>query len=327
MKYLVWLLLIITPIMYAQSQHQKSPSTDYIHQLPVSFKSQFLQTLMAIVGKKKSLERAMKHQRFASEAASIPAKLFVDSAVEEIGVGERRAWLVTPKREAAKRVILYIHGGGYISNMTKYDWSFVRELGVRTNSSIVVADYPLAPVSNYKHVYAYFDELYRNMLTQIANDDIIFLGNSAGGGIALGFAQKLRDENRPLPSKIILNSPWLDVSMSNPEIVDIDKKDKSLGIEGLRMAGKAYAADLSTNDPRVSPIYGEFSGLPPIHLFIGTHDLFLPDARKLKQQLMALDIRMNYYEYPRMFHVWVAVTSLRESRHAISQMAEIINSN
>lgn len=95
MKYLVWLLLIITPIMYAQSQHQKSPSTDYIHQLPVSFKSQFLQMLMASVGKKKSMEKAMRHQRFASEAASESVERVLGYKREEMTV-EKNLSIIHP---------------------------------------------------------------------------------------------------------------------------------------------------------------------------------------------------------------------------------------
>src|SRR5690606_3466899 len=113
---------------------------------------------------------------------------------------------------------------------------------------------------------------------------IVFMGNSAGGGLALGFAQKLRNENRtqPQPSQLILISPWLDITLSNPDIRMVDKKDKLLSIKGLRMAAKAYASSVDGNDFRVSPIYGDFSGLGKISLFIGTNDLFVADARKFK---------------------------------------------
>lgn len=125
------------------------------------------------------------------------------------------------------------------------------------------------------------------------------MGNSAGSGIALGFAQKLRNENKPLPSQIILNSPWLDITMSNPNITETDKKDKRQSIKGLKMAGQAYAAGLDARDYRVSPLYGDFSGLGKISLFIGTHDLFLADSRKLKQKMKEQNIPINYFEYPK----------------------------
>lgn len=329
MKLFICSLLIPANIMYAQDKAPQSRHVDtcidYIYQRPASFRSRCLQTLMAIAGKKNGLKKAMQNGHFQTEAANIPASLTAEFNVREIDVNDRKAWLVTPDGRITNKIILYIHGGGYISNMTRYDWNFVRELTTKTNFRILVADYPLAPSANYKNVYDYFDDLYQIVLNHISSDDVIFIGNSAGGGIALGFTQHLRDKGTPLPSKVILNSPWLDITMSNPEIGNVDTKDKLLSIDGLRMAGQAYAEDLDPRDPKVSPIYGDFSDIPPISLFIGTHDVFLPDARKLKQHLRSLNIPLNYYEYPKMFHMWMAVTNLEESKHAIDQMVGIIH--
>ncbi len=151
------------------------------------------------------------------------------------------------------------------------------------------------------------------------------MGNSCGGGIALGFAQKLRNENKPQPSQIILNSPWLDITLSNMDIIELDKKDKLLGIKGLKMAGALYAAGINPIDYKVSPIFGDFSGLGKISIFIGTHDLFFADAQKLKKKLEQQQIAVNYFEYPKMFHLWMALTNMKESQHAIRQLAKLIN--
>lgn len=212
-----------------------------------------------------------------------------------------------------------------MSNLTKYDWTLVEQLLIKTRCTIVVPDYPLIPHSDYTNVYSFFDRLYSNLLAHTPHGNIIFMGNSAGGGIALGFAQKVRNEGKPQPAQIILNSPWLDITMSNPEIAEIDKRDKLLGINGLKMAGQAYAAGLEPTDFKVSPIYGDFSGLGQISLFIGTHDLFLADARKLKEKMGKQNIAMNYFEYPKMFHVWIALTSLKESQHAINELAKLVS--
>lgn len=114
--------------------------------------------------------------------------------------------------------------------------------------------------------------------------------------------------------------------MSNPDIAEIERKDKLLGIKGLKMAGELYAAGTHPTDYRLSPVYGDFSGLGKISLFIGTHDLFLADSRKLKQKMEEQHIGINYFEYPKMFHVWMAFTNLKESHHAITQIATLVNS-
>lgn len=307
-----------------RGKSQTDTAVTYIHDQPASFQSQLLQKLMAILGKKHAMEKAFNTNKFSSNPAQLPRswQSFFTTGVGE--VNQRKVWTFKPKQTNPSQVILYIHGGGYISNLTKYDWLFVRELLVKTNCTVVVPDYPLVPHSNYKHVYEFFDKLYTGLVADTPPEKIIFMGNSAGGGIALGFAQQLRDEKRSPPSRIILNSPWLDITMSNPGIIDIDKKDKLLGIPGLKMAGQAYANGLDARDSRVSPIYGDCSGLGEISLFIGTHDIFLADARKFKKKMEEQDNPINYFEYPKMFHLWVALTSLKESKHAIHQMATLI---
>lgn len=303
---------------------QTDTSITYVHNAPASFKSKFLQVLMSMLGKKKGMEKALTEKKFASEAAKVPNELATRFMIQEREIDQRKLWTFKPNESKSTKVIVYIHGGGYIANLTKYDWSLVQQLLVKTGCSVVVPDYPLAPASNYKDVYEFFDSLYLQLLSGTLPQDIIFMGNSAGGGIALGFAQKLRNENRPQPAQIILNSPWLDITMSNPGIVEIDKKDKLLGIKGLKMAGQTYAAGLDPTDYRVSPLYGDCSGLGKISLFIGTHDLFLADARKFKEMMRLQNIPFNYFEYPKMFHVWVALTSLKESRHAVDQIAALV---
>ncbi len=112
--------------------------------------------------------------------------------------------------------------------------------------------------------------------------------------------------------------------MVNPDIAAVDKKDKMLGIPGLIQAGKAYAGSLSTTDSRVSPVYGSFEGLGKISVFIGTHDVLLPDCRKLQAMLSKEGIAHNYYEYAGLFHVWMAVTSLKESKHTVAEIAQLL---
>lgn len=308
---------------------ETSPRVDtsitYIHDRPASFKSRLLQTLMGALGKKNRIENNFKRNKFPSEAAALPPRLQKDFDVLVDEINQRKCWTLTPRKNRSKKLVVYIHGGGYVANITKYDWDLIHELLIETGCTIVVPDYPLAPAANYKDVYDYFDKLYSKLTAEALNLEIIFMGNSAGGGIALGFAQKLRAEGKRQPAQLILISPWLDVSLSNPGILQLDKKDKLLGIRGLQLAAQSYAAGLPLSDYKLSPVYGDLSGLGQISLFIGTHDLFLADSRKLKERLKEQHIPINYFEYPKMFHVWVAVTSLKESQHAIKQIVQLIN--
>ncbi len=131
------------------------------------------------------------------------------------------------------------------------------------------------------------------------------MGDSAGGGFALALAQLLLEKGLSQPGKIILLSPWLDITMKNPDAYVLEDKDPMLGIYGLIQMGKAYAGDTNLNHYLLSPINGKINGLGKISLFIGTHEVFLPDARRFRDIALSQGARINYFEYPKMNHIFV----------------------
>lgn len=300
-------------------------SKTYVYNKPVSFESQVMQSFMALSRMKGDIERKLKMNKFSQAADAIPKSLKNNFDVGILVKNDRRIWTFKPKQNVSNKVILYMHGGAYIFNLLKYHWNFIEELLSKTNATIVVPDYPLAPNATATDVYNFMEVIYQEYFAHLLSGNLIFMGDSAGAGIALGFAQVLRNKNKTQPAQIILLSPWIDISMSNPLLTEFDKKDKLLGIKGLQMAGRAYKGKLNDYDFMVSPIYGDFSGLGRISVFIGTNDLLIADTKRLKDQLNKEKIPFNYFEYPKMFHAWVIFTRLKESQHAIDQIYSIIN--
>jgi acetyl esterase/lipase len=149
------------------------------------------------------------------------------------------------------------------------------------------------------------------------------MGDSSGGGISLALAQLLREKRREQPRNVILLSPWLDASLSNPEIPAFDKIDPFLGIEGLKYAAGIYVRDVDPKHYLVSPVYGSLKDLAPISLFVGTRDILLPDCRKLRDRAAAEGVALNYREYEAMLHDWMLI-SLPESKQALKEIVEII---
>ena len=297
---------------------------NYVHSESESFQSKIIKFTATVLGMKDGLDKAEKKKKGRSEAQSPSDSLIKDFIFTQTKYKERSFWTISPKNNKSEKVILYFHGGAYINNIVKLQWDMIEEIARKTNSKIVVPDYPLSPENTYNDVYLFIESVYNDLLTQTKSENILFLGDSAGGGLSLGLAQKLQKEKKAGPSQIILISAWLDVTMSDPEVQKIDPLDKVLSIRGLVWAGKLYAGKQSTQDPLISPIYGDSRGLGKISIFIGTHDVLHSDAMRLKKNLEANKIPFNYFEYPKMFHVWPVLIGMNEADTAIDQISNLI---
>jgi acetyl esterase/lipase len=329
MKMLLTRIVSVVVLVAAMSVSifaQSAPDTSmvYVHNKPVSCKARFLKFGMVVIGLNKGAERKYKRNKFNQTPARIPSALKRRYAMVVEEHNGRKIWTFTPRKNASGKVILYLHGGSYVANILSFHWDLIAQLLAKTNATIVVPDYPLAPAAQCPDVYAFMMHVYSQLLTRAKASDITIMGDSAGGGLSLGLAQEIKAQNLPQPGNIVLLAPWLDVSMTNPGIVAVEKQDKMLNLKALQITGKAYAGNLSLTNPRVSPIYGNFEGLGKISVFIGTHDVLIADCRKLKAMLDKQNTSFNYFEYPGMFHVWMAVTGLKESKATVAQIAELV---
>lgn len=317
----------IISLLNGQQLTDQKMNIEYQHNKPPSFKSRIFNSSMKFIRMKASLEKNMVKQKFAAEPEKLPKSLSKKYIIKTTEIDSRIIRTISPKENYSNSTILYFHGGAYVNSISKLHWDFIEVLMKKTNATIIVPAYPLAPNSNCEDIYAFFRKLYTQITANDSSKEILFMGDSAGAGLALGFAQMLRNENKPQPKQIILLSPWLDISMSNPDISEVEEKDNMLGVKWLKMAGQLYADSIEENDYRVSPIYGNFNSLGEISVFIGTHDIFIADSRKFKQLMLEQGIPINYFEYPGMFHVWALFTSLKESKVAIQQIANLVKNN
>jgi acetyl esterase/lipase len=323
---LTFVLFCLIPEKDERPSTQQVSSTvyEYTNSSKISFTARMVNVVLPWLGIKKQLLKQAVDRDFIHEPEAVPDKLsevynFTDSLLQN-----RHVWIFTPKNNPSPKVILYVHGGSYTNNIASFQWDMVADLLQKTNATFVVQDYPLAPDATYQSAYSFVESVYNQILTQTKPENIILMGDSAGGGLAFGFAQKLRNENRPQPSQIILLSPWLDITMSNPVVIEVDKIDPILNVEALQITGKLYAGSIDPTNYQVSPIYGQFEDLGKLSLFIGTHDVFIGDNRKLNRLLKAHQIPFNYYEYPKMIHGWMSFVRIPEAQTALKQIATLI---
>lgn len=139
--------------------------------------------------------------------------------------------------------------------------------------------------------------LYQNLLQKVEDaEQIVIMGDSAGGQIALSFAQSLKEKQLPQPGHIVLLSPVLDATFSNPEAKKYEQEDPMLGIEGSKYLATLWAGDTPLEDYRISPINGEIEGLGHITIVIGTKETLYPDALKLSICSTTKALHMTLYK-------------------------------
>jgi len=218
----------------------------------------------------------------------------------------RNVFIVTPKnKEKSDGTILYFHGGAYVAEATKQHWEFIEQMVNDTGVTVILPDYPLTPKYTYKDVFRMVEPLYKEIIEKIDSNQLILMGDSAGGGLGLALEEKLSEENIEMPVKTILISPWLDVRLNNPKIEEVQKKDKELNKETLKLAGIAYAGEEGSESFLVNPIDGNLSKLKNVTILTGTYDILNPDVQVLKQKASEVGVGIEVKEYEQAGHIWM----------------------
>jgi len=233
--------------------------------------------------------------------------------------------LTVQNSNAENKHIIFLHGGAYVSEGTTGHRVIMEKLALAYNFKVTFIDYPLAPEHQAGYTHEIIARAYE-LLTEIYKDDEFYLfGDSAGGGLALAFLQKLRDIKAPvMPAKTVLQSPWLDITMSNPEIEAFIEKDVLLDFEGLKECGKLYAGELDLKNALVSPIYGSFDNLSDIKVFVSTHELFYPDCILLQGMVKSAEgSSIDLSIKDKMIHDWI-VLPIDEQDETIHEIAAFL---
>lgn len=213
-------------------------------------------------------------------------------------------YVVNDHNDRQQPVILYIHGGAWFQNPLKYHFDFIDSLADALDAKVIMPIYPKVPHATYKETFSLLQTLYTQLLKEIENaHQITIMGDSAGGQIALSFAQYIKTLNLVQPSNIVLLSPVLDATFSNPEAKIYEKIDPMLAIEGSKYFIKLWADELDLTDWRVSPIFGDLEGLGHITISIGTKETLYPDAVKLSNMLNAQHIQHDFIPGYNLFHI------------------------
>jgi epsilon-lactone hydrolase len=195
--------------------------------------------------------------------------------------------------------VVYLHGGAYVGGVHRLHWSLIADVASGSGVDVWAPIYGLAPQYQADDAIRLMHKVFQEASSAGRG---YLIGDSAGGGLALAATLAWQRSGGTPPVGLTLIAPWLDIGLRNPGIAAVEPRDPWLSPVGLRVLGRAWAAGMSADDPRVSPLFGDLTAVPPIHLYVGDRDITLPDCRALRDT--APPGRVGYHEEPGAVHVY-----------------------
>ena len=296
----------------------------YLYTTPPSLKYRIVVNTINFFQSKTAIQRDLSNNRLPIQSYDIyksPLKYKIKSTTK-IDIFDVHH---IAHQDAKPVIVLYLHGGGYISGFMKIHYDFINKLVDELNVQVIIPDYPLAPSYTYQTTINMIEESYLAILQDYPDHQIILMGDSAGGGLALALYLKLKQTTKRLPKKIIAICPCVDIALDDPKILEYLKVEPILkDLDGIQQIAEIYAEGDHKN-PLVSPYYGDFSGIEDLTVFIGTNDILYPDCERFRAKLEASNIQHNFFVYQNMCHCWMLYNEFDESRHAFEHISAILN--
>ena len=234
--------------------------------------------------------------------------------------GVRGLWVDAPGVRA-DRVLLYLHGGGYVAGSASGYRPLVGELGRATKARALVIDYRLAPEDPFPAAVDDIVTSYKSLLDRgTPAKSIVFAGDSAGGGLVVTGMMAVRDAGLPLPAAGLSISPWLDLECTGPSMKSKAKGDLALNRDALLHAGRSYRGSVAGagRGSQLSPLEGDLSGLSQLLIHVGSAEFLLDDATRLAARAGAANVSVRLEIWHNMPHVWhLFGFMLSEGRDAI----------
>lgn len=273
-------------------------------------------------------QTSLETRRAQLEAIGTRTPLPSDVQVEEVTIDHLTGdWIRTPE-SLSDRVVLYLHGGGFVMGSSKAYRFFASALSRLTQSRVFVLNYRLAPEHPFPAALEDSLVAYRWLLSAaVQPKHLILIGDSAGGTLVLGTLIALRDAGISLPAGAILISPALDLTLSgasyttNAELDIMENRDLMLEVRHM------YLGERDPRSPEVSPLYANLSGLPPLLVHVGSDEVLLDDSKQVVERVHQAGGSAQLHIGDGMWHVW-HVTAVRqefpEGKLALEQIRDFV---
>ena len=246
----------------------------------------------------------LARQRAAQEVLGRLASPMIGLRWEPFDLGGiKAAWVRPDWGHDPDRIILYCHGGGYTSGNLGYSRPLASKLCHASGWETLCFEYRLAPEHPYPAAVDDAVRVWDYLMYQgYGARDITVAGDSAGGNLALVLLHRLKAEGRQLPSRLVLLSPWTDMTAGGESYTQRAQLDPTITMEYIQAVRTAYAGDAELSDPMLSPLFGDFHGFPPTLIQVGSNELLYSDAERLRDRMRSAGVLCQMEEWKEMWH-------------------------
>jgi acetyl esterase/lipase len=286
----------------------------------------FLRNLRGMVSKYFSDLKKLRTEKHKWFKRMWPPRSVRFEQVEIAGLPAQWCYPPKDKDTQPERVLYYVHGGGFASCSPQTHWGLIGKLALTLGLRVLCMDYRLSP--EFPFPAALDDTLagFEHLLKSYAPQNIIVVGDSAGGGLSLSLLLKLREQQLPQPLTAVLLSPWTDLTMSGDSIKTREEFEPLLPVAVARQWAEWYIGDADPKNPLLSPLFADLNDLCPMLVHVGTDEILLDDSTRLLQRAANTNTQIKLEVWDAMFHVWhMAWRTIPEAGQAIKNVVEYIN--
>lgn len=295
--------------------------------MSISFKSRFWRTILRATFKNKKLSIAelrangVKNSKMLGEVSK-------NITVEKINMeGIQAEWLIPfSSSTRSEKVILYLHGGGYVTGSIEDHRMMCGLLANATGTKVLIPEYRLAPEHPFPAALDDALKVYQWLLGQgYSSTNMIIAGDSAGGGLGVATVLALKEKSGSLPAAVVCLSPWADLALTGQSHTTKAKAEAILNKDVLHEWALCYTDESNLTNPLVSPIHGDFHGFPPLLIQVGSEEILLDDSTLLAEKAKSAGVDVTLKIWDGMWHVWQALGDLiPENKKTFEEIGQFV---
>jgi epsilon-lactone hydrolase len=248
-----------------------------------------------------------------------------DCPIEHVTIaGVRATWYGAPELAVRKGTLLYLHGGAWCVHLPALYGTFAARLSAATGLRVLLVDYRLAPEHPFPAAVDDCLAVYRSLLESAATRPRVLAGDSAGGNLSLITLMRARDALLPLPACAVLLSPATDITLGGPSVRYNAKADPMFSEGAGDLLPSLYCPGLDRTDPLISPLFGNWSGLPPLFFLAGSTEMLLDDSVRAHDRAQQARTNSRIDVWPDMPHVFPLFSMLPEAKQALGDIVAFI---